>query len=70
MAANVTQNVYGETTFVCPSYWMAEGYTGKGRKAYKYQNSVLPAVHASDTTAYVGPAAPYQGPDFVRATMC
>ena len=63
------QNIYAETTFVCPSYWMAQGYTDNGRKSYKYQNSVLPAVHASDMTAYLGPAAPYQGVDLERASM-
>lgn len=69
MAFNKSQNIYAETTFVCPSYWMAEGYTDKGRKSYSYQNSVLPAVHESDMTAYFGPAAPYQGPDLLRAMM-
>lgn len=44
-------NIYGETTFVCPSYWMAEAYTDRGRASYKYQFSVPPALHGSDTSA-------------------
>lgn len=57
-------NIYGETTFVCPSYWLAEAFSdnnfGQG-KAYKYQFSVLPAVHGQDVSAYFGPVgqAPY-----------
>ncbi|KAL8686393.1 MAG: hypothetical protein Q9218_007134, partial [Villophora microphyllina] len=27
-------NVYAETTFVCPSYWLAEAFTNSGRTAY------------------------------------
>ncbi|ETN41115.1 uncharacterized protein HMPREF1541_03050 [Cyphellophora europaea CBS 101466] len=51
-------NIYAETTFVCPSYWMAEAYTPSGatdRKGYKYQYSVPPALHGSDTVAYFSP---------------
>lgn len=51
-------NIYAETTFVCPSYWLAEAYSdsnfGQG-KAYKYQFSVIPALHATDVPAYFGP---------------
>lgn len=51
-------NIYAETTFVCPSYWLAEAFSdnqyGQGR-AYKYQFSVLPAIHGSDAVAYLGP---------------
>ncbi len=56
MVANMMQNIYGEMTFVCLSYWMAQGYTDTG---HKLQSSVLPAVHASDMTA-----ALYQFIDF------
>ncbi|PSN74793.1 alpha/beta-hydrolase [Corynespora cassiicola Philippines] len=59
--------IYAETTFVCPSYWLAEAYNSNGRTGYKYQYSVIPALHGSDPTAYFGPAAVYQGPDFVSA---
>lgn len=50
-------NIYAETTFVCPSYWLAEAYSdnnfGQG-KAYKYQFSVLPATHGADVGGYFG----------------
>ncbi|KNG46181.1 acetylcholinesterase precursor [Stemphylium lycopersici] len=29
-------NIYAELTFVCPSYWMAEAFSGGGRTSYKY----------------------------------
>ncbi len=41
-------NIYAETTFVCPAYWMAEAYSDYGRKSYKYQFSVPPAEHGAD----------------------
>ncbi|KAL8733069.1 MAG: hypothetical protein Q9181_003724, partial [Wetmoreana brouardii] len=62
-------NVYAETTFVCPSYWLAEAFTNNGRVAYKYQYSVIGAQHGSELTAYFGPAMPNQGPDFSKAFM-
>ena len=60
-------NIYAETTFVCPSYWMAEAYSDKGRSSYKYQYSVGVATHGADVAAYFGPPTPNQGPDFVLA---
>lgn len=63
------QNVYAETTFVCPSYWLAEAFTNNNRIAYKYQYSVIGAQHGSDITSYLGPPTPNQGPDFNRAFM-
>lgn len=62
-------NIYAETTFVCPSYWMAEAYAGSGRSSYKYQYSVSIALHATDVAGYFGPATPNQGPDFAMAFM-
>ncbi|KAL8748907.1 MAG: hypothetical protein Q9184_007029, partial [Pyrenodesmia sp. 2 TL-2023] len=62
-------NVYSETTFVCPSYWLAEAFTNNGRTAWKYQYSVIPGQHGADYGAYLGPAASNQGPDFVKAFM-
>ncbi|KAI9800147.1 MAG: hypothetical protein M1833_003474 [Piccolia ochrophora] len=50
-------NLYAETTFVCPSYWLAEAYTTPPNAGYKYQFSVPPAYHAADIAAYFGPAA-------------
>ncbi|KAI4235595.1 MAG: hypothetical protein LQ352_008076, partial [Teloschistes flavicans] len=62
-------NVYAETTFICPSYWLAEAFTNNGRSAYKYQYSVIPAQHGVDVPAFLGPALPNQGPDFTKAFM-
>jgi carboxylesterase type B len=63
------QNIYAETTFVCPSYWLAEAFSNPPRVSYKYQYSVIPALHGTDVTAYFGPASPQQGPDFAKAFM-
>lgn len=39
-------NLYAETTFICPSYWLADGYANKEHgKAWTYQFSVPPAQH-------------------------
>ncbi|KAL8709781.1 MAG: hypothetical protein Q9220_005567 [cf. Caloplaca sp. 1 TL-2023] len=62
-------NVYGETTFVCPSYWLAEAFTNHDRIAYKYQYSIIPAQHGADQNGYFGPALPNQGSDFEKAFM-
>lgn len=62
-------NIYAETTFVCPSYWLAEAYSDKGRTSYKYQYSVPAAQHGADLTSYFGPAAADQGHDLESAIM-
>ena len=62
-------NVYAETTFVCPSYWVAEAFTKHGREAWKYQYSVGGAQHGIDVAGYFGPPTRAQGPDFERAFM-
>jgi carboxylesterase type B len=62
-------DIYAETTFVCPSYWLAEAFTSNGREAWKYQYSVLPALHGIDTTAYFGPPAASQGAAFSQQFM-
>ncbi|MCJ1249653.1 hypothetical protein MMC30_006879 [Trapelia coarctata] len=62
-------NVYAETTFVCPSYWMAEAFSDGGREAYKYQYSVIGAQHGVDVVGYFGPPTPNLGPDFENAFM-
>ncbi|USP82825.1 carboxylesterase type B [Curvularia clavata] len=61
------QAIYGESTFVCPSYWLAEAYNARGRTGYKYQYSVPLASHGADVAAYFGPPGPNLGPDFVLA---
>ncbi|CZR52852.1 related to esterase [Phialocephala subalpina] len=47
-------NLYAETTFVCPSYWLASAYSleREGKKAWKYQYSVPPSEHGADLDAY------------------
>ncbi|KAI0206974.1 carboxylesterase family protein [Astrocystis sublimbata] len=42
-------NLYAETTFVCPSYWLADAFGGsRGKRSWKYQYSVPISDHASD----------------------
>ena len=55
-------NVYAESTFVCPSYWLAEAFTGD-KQSWKYQYSVTPGLHGIDLTAYfsVGATTPTKG---------
>lgn len=65
--------IYAESTFVCPSYWLAEAFSTpltdssaplpasqKGRKAWKSQYSVPAALHGDDQYAYFGPPLPNQ----------
>lgn len=42
--------IYGETTFICPSYWLAEAYSDNmnGGKSWKYQFSIPNAYHGAD----------------------
>lgn len=63
------QAIYSETTFVCPSYWLAEAYSDYGRTSFRHQYSVPVALHGTDNTAFFGPPAPNQSPDFVNAVM-
>lgn len=44
-------NLYAETTFVCPSYWLASAFP----TSWKYQYSPPPAEHAADMDAYLDP---------------
>ncbi|SPC67667.1 related to esterase [Ustilago sp. UG-2017b] len=60
-------NIYGELTFVCPSYWMSEAYSGSGHQSYRYQYSVVPALHGNDVVAYFGPPSAVQSAQFVKA---
>jgi carboxylesterase type B len=62
-------NIYAETTFVCPSYWLAEAYDTHGGQAWKYQYSVPLAQHANDVNAYIGPPLEVQAPAFTKAFM-
>lgn len=62
-------NIYAETTFVCPSYWLTQAFVDNGRTAFKYQYSVLPSLHGNDVSGYFGPPSANQSPDFVKAFM-
>jgi len=68
------QNIVAESTFVCPSYWLASAYTGNSRTAYKYQYSIPFGSHGDDVSGYFGPPTENQGPDFIKAfqstSMC
>lgn len=61
--------IYGETTFICPSYWLAEAYSDNvnGGKSWKYQFSIPNAYHGADGAGYT--SWPYSGscysPDYV-----
>lgn len=48
---------------------MAEAYSENGRTSYKYQYSVLPALHGQDAYSYFSLARAYQGAEFGRAFM-
>ncbi|KAI1745212.1 carboxylesterase family protein [Xylaria scruposa] len=42
-------NLYAETTFVCPSYWLADAFGGaRGKRSWKYQYSVPISAHGAD----------------------
>ena len=47
-------NLYAETTFVCPAYWLAAAYSGdinangRAKRAWRYQYSVPNAFHGTD----------------------
>ncbi|KEF52402.1 uncharacterized protein A1O9_11643 [Exophiala aquamarina CBS 119918] len=67
MITKLAKNIYAETTFVCPPYWMGSAYNDHGRSGYKYQYSVPPATHALDVAAYFGPTPANVGPDMAFA---
>lgn len=56
-------NVFGESTFDCPSYWLADAFP----QAWKYQYSVVPAYHGADLTAYWSRGAAVPGKAFTHA---
>ncbi|KAJ5248961.1 hypothetical protein N7468_000412 [Penicillium chermesinum] len=67
MATGLQQTVFdifAETTFSCPSYWLADAFSGHyAKESWKYQYSVTPAYHGADLTAYfsVGADTPTRG---------
>ncbi|KAI0114466.1 carboxylesterase family protein [Nemania sp. FL0031] len=63
-------NLYAETTFVCPSYWMADAFAGtRGKSSWKYQFSVPISRHGADVTPLLAdPKTPGTGMDQVFRT--
>lgn len=67
MATGLQQTVfdiYAESVFDCPSYWLADAFAGGHTKeSWKYQYSVAPAYHGADLTAYfsIGATTPTRG---------
>ncbi|KAJ5956434.1 hypothetical protein N7501_010713 [Penicillium viridicatum] len=67
MATGLQQTVfdiYAESVFDCPSYWLADAFAGGHTKeSWKYQYSVTPAYHGADLTAYfsIGATTPSRG---------
>ncbi|KAK3068502.1 hypothetical protein LTR53_013873 [Teratosphaeriaceae sp. CCFEE 6253] len=62
-------NIYAETTFVCPAYWMAEAYSDnrRGGQSYKYQFSIPPATHGADVAGFYTYPGQYYSVDFTTA---
>ncbi|KAI9660390.1 MAG: hypothetical protein M1821_009740 [Bathelium mastoideum] len=64
-------NVYAETTFVCPSYWLAQAYSATNsseKRGYKYQFSVPAAQHGADLFAEgLDPLLSNDAPEFSYA---
>jgi hypothetical protein len=63
MATGIQQTVfdiYAESTFDCPGYWLAGSFSFGGRMSWKYQYSVEPNYHGADLAAYwsVGATVP------------
>ncbi|KAK3934071.1 lipase 2 [Diplogelasinospora grovesii] len=63
-------NLYAETTFVCPAYWLADAYSGNGlglggRSAWRYQYSIPNAFHGKDLGPLLGNPADTDNQDEV-----
>lgn len=41
-------NLYAETTFVCPAYWLADAYSSGAKTSWRYQFSIPNAFHGAD----------------------
>ncbi|KAI0439332.1 carboxylesterase [Xylaria telfairii] len=64
-------NLYAETTFVCPSYWLADAFgSAKGKRSWKYQFSVPISIHGADVSPLLdNPNIPGTGMDKVFRTV-
>ncbi|KAJ4988308.1 carboxylesterase 2 [Stagonosporopsis vannaccii] len=62
--------IYAESTFICPSYWLAEAYSAHRGGGYKAQTSTPVALHGIDDTAVFGNRPlPIYGRDYIRAVQ-
>ncbi|KAH8898020.1 putative carboxylesterase [Thozetella sp. PMI_491] len=67
MATGIQQTVFdisAEAVFDCPAQWLAETFSKKGRRSWKYQYSVTPAYHGADLSAYFSVGATTPNLDF------
>lgn len=60
-------DIFAETAFDCPSYWLADAFSADGKESWKYQYSVTPATHGADLTAYFSVGQPLFNRGFIRA---
>lgn len=62
--------IYSESTFICPSHWLAHAYSTHRAAAYKAQSSTPVAMHGIDDTAVFGNRPlPIYGADYIRAVQ-
>ncbi|KAJ5800491.1 CAZyme family CE10 [Penicillium psychrosexuale] len=71
MATGLQQTVfdiYAESAFDCPSYWLADAFAGNNTKeSWKYQYSVTPGYHGADLSAYFSVGATTPTPGMIHA---
>jgi hypothetical protein len=70
MATGIQQtsfDIFAESTFDCPAYWMAEAFSLGSRQSWKYQYSVEPNYHGADLSAYWAVGAEVPNADFRHA---
>ncbi|KAF9253684.1 hypothetical protein DTO006G1_8811 [Penicillium roqueforti] len=71
MATGLQQTVfdiYAESAFDCPSYWLADAFAGKNTtESWKYQYSVTPGYHGADLSAYFSVGATTPTPGLIHA---
>jgi carboxylesterase type B len=62
--------IYGESTFTCPSYWLAEAYTYYRAGGFKFQTSTPVALHGQDDLAvFDNRPLPTYGREYIAAVQ-
>lgn len=61
------ENMYAESSVMCPAHWLATAFTRHHLPAHHYQYSVPFASHGADLAAFFGPPTENLGPDLVLA---